>query len=568
MMLLCRVNKAFHKMSMEAILESDILRGVGYWDPMRGRTCWYESKGKRRRIHPVTCHLVDSDSETESESILPSWYTSYPPPQERFFSDSSGDISDEASSEGSISSDWCEDDEESEIGNPVPTDEFWITHLMTRTMGRIKSRPPTRDHFLIKSVAEYIWNCRLGDKVFQSLPTGTEFEDVVRTVCKVVIKYGYTLDRRAFFLSNESKVFGSESFAMNESCPVFRDALITVAVFVEEAALLENILSQEYSHGCPHQDLEKLLLNKKDVGNRLSHYRFPRVSADELAECYPPECVTNLIKLESPVKVAVETGNIHCASIILHSLADHRHELYLGREEIITTVSLPKQVDFLRLAIESGPPLTAYNIVAPSLHDHLWMHSRGEPDTRTKAGVILSKMLETTTDLVVFDLAYKAVLAGYVEEEGVWWTVPPESFGEPADTLSSWGARRLQRAVLDDSPRIVQRLLQLGYSSLSAKSLAESKQVTLDLASYLVINEATQGMRFPDTDRLGRFSVQERFFGGHRRRRKFILKVIRLAIEQRSTEMRRILDAGDDLEGVSGHTSVVAEDDVEAKCAL
>ncbi|KAF5661758.1 altered inheritance of mitochondria 6 [Fusarium heterosporum] len=568
MMRLCRVNKTFQKMSMEAILESDILSRVGYWDPMRGRTCWYESRGRRRGIHPVTCHLVDSDSETESESILPSWYTSYPPPQERFFPDSPGDTSDEASSEASISSDWCEDDEESEVGDPVPTDEFWVMHLMTRTMGRIKSKPPTRDHLLIRKVAEYIWKWRLDNNPLEILPTGALFKDVVHTICEVAVKYGYTVDRRAFFLSNESKTFDHESFVMDETCAVFRDMLITFAVFTNEAAFLENILSREYPDLCPHQDLKKQPLDEKDIEQRPIRYRFPQVSADELADCYPPECGKNLIKLESPVKLAVMTGNIHCASIILRSLVDHRHELYLAREEIITTASLPKQVDFLRLAVESGPPLTAYDIVAPSLSDHLWMHSRGESSTRTKAGVVLSKMLETTTDLEVFDIAYEAVLAGYVEEEGVWWTVPPESFGEPADTLSSWGARRLQRAVLDDSPRIVQRLLQLGYSSLSAKSLTESKQVALDLASYLVINEATQGMKFPDTDRLGRFSVHERFFGGHRRRRKFILKVIRLAMEQRSTEMRRVLDASDDLEGVSGYTSLVAEDGVGAECVL
>ncbi|KAM0340153.1 hypothetical protein ACHAPU_010645 [Fusarium lateritium] len=554
-------------MTIEAILESDILREVGYWDPMRGRTCWYESKGSRRKISPATCVLVDSDSETESECMLPDWYTSYPPPQESFFADSSGDI-DEASSEGNISSDWDEhdeDDEESEVGHPVPTDEFWIMHLTTRTMARIKSKPPTRDHAMMRKVAEYIWKWRLDKKPLKNLPTEAEFEDVVRTVCEVAVKYGYTVNRRDFFLGLQLKPFDHESAVIDESCPVFRDMLITVSIFMNEAALLDNILSRQYSILCPNHSFEMLLLRRNDSEHPPPFlYRYTSPSGAVLAEGRSTKCGNNLLKLEHPLKVAVKTGRLQCASILLQSLADYPQDLYFCREEIITTVSLPQDADFLRLAIESGPPLTAYCIVSPSLHDQLWMHSRGDPSTRTKAGVELSRMLETTSNLEVFDLAHKAVLAGYVEEEGVWWTVPPESFENPADTLSSWGARRLQRAVLDDSPLIVQRLLQLGYSSDSARSLAESRQVALDLASYLVINEATNGMSFPDADRLGRFSVEERFFGGHRRRRKYILKVIRLAMEQRSTEMCRILDASSGFGGMSG----VAEGEFQAKCEL
>jgi hypothetical protein len=236
---------------------------------------------------------------------------------------------------------------------------------------------------------------------------------------------------------------------------------------------------------------------------------------------------------------------MQCASILLKSLAEYRFELTLCRADIITTASLPKQKEFLRLAIDAGPPLTAYNLLIPPLSSQLYLFGRSDPETRSRAGVALSKILETTTDVEVFDLVYAAILAGYNEEERVWWTKRPNTFPYEAHTLSSWGMKRLQRAVRDDCISIVERLFQLGYNLDPNHSLAEANDENRKLVEYLVDSETTRDTALPTAVRNGNVRMVELLFKeGAGRNRRSARKAIYAAIyigSDGDTEMLRVL---------------------------
>ncbi|KAM0185407.1 hypothetical protein ACHAPA_010545 [Fusarium lateritium] len=569
LMRLCRVNKSLRQMATEAILESDILRHAGYWDPIRKITVRYEPK-LRKRHFVCTLGVKDTDSESESGSVLSHGdrYPSMPPDGfEHHLSDDS--VSEEEfDSEGHEESEHEDSDESSKTdysGNSetkqlTPSQDFWIMHLNERTMGRIRSKPPTRDHALLRKVAEYIWQWRLGNSHIQDIPTETEFEDIVRTVCEVAVKFAYIHDRRAFFIGTRKDESESRFTVIDWSCAVFRDALTNVAVFLGDAGLLESILSREYTISCPdhvHADTTSDESNKEPAlfTGRIPHVQ--QVSHHRSAAFKPPECGDSLIRLGSPAKIAVETGNFQFASILLKSLATNHYELSLCRGDIITAASLPEKIDFLRLAIHAGPPLTAYNILLPSLADHLYFSGRSYFDTRSEAGVALSKILETTKDLQVFNLVYDAILAGYNEEEGVWWTKPPKKFSYAAHTLSSWGTKRIQRAVLDDCLPIVQRLFQLGYNLDPNYSPAEASHENRDIVNYMIDSGRTRDTALSTAVRNGNFEMVELLFReGAGRNGKNVRRAIYAAMDigsnggDRSTEMLRVLMNQPGLEGL------------------
>jgi hypothetical protein len=160
---------------------------------------------------------------------------------------------------------------------------------------------------------------------------------------------------------------------------------------------------------------------------------------------------------------------------------------------------------------------------------------------RCRAGIEQSKILETTTNLQFFDLAYDAILAGYTEEEGVWWTTPPRSFPGAADTLSSRGIRRLQRAVVDGCLPIVERLLELGYYVGSTHSLKASEDVTRDLANYLIYNNRARDIRLLNVVQFGNYKLIKYVFRGRLGNRKYVRKSIEIALQQRNLEMLNVL---------------------------
>jgi hypothetical protein len=520
---LCRVNKNFRQMAMEAILESDVLDYVGYWDPIRRTTARYGPEVMKRSFVYTPGHH-DTDTNNASDT-LSHGKTLHPP---------------------------------SETKQLTPNEDFWITHLKTRTMGKIRNKPPTRDHVLLRKVAEYVWQWKLDNNHVQGTPIETKFEDMVRTVCEVAVKYAYIHDRRTFFIGPEMRGCRVKCPVIDESCAVFRDALMNVAVFLDDTDLLESTIWRNYTVLCPYY---RSFANGTSDKNNKDQAPFKRriPCADKALRCWAasfrlPVCGNSLNRLGNPAKVAVETGNMQCASILLKSLAEYHSELNLCREDIITTASVPEQIEFLRLAIDAGPPLTAYNVPMSSFSSRLHMFGRSSLDTRSQAGVALSKILETTTDVEVFDLVYDAILAGYNEEEGLWWTKPLKTFPCAAHTLSSWGTKRLQRAVRDDCTSVVERLFQLGYNLDPNYSLAEANDENRNLVKYLIDSETTRDTALPTAVRNGNVQMVELLFKegagrNHRNVRKAIYAAISIGCNG-DTEMLRVLTSQPCLEGL------------------
>ncbi|PNP82784.1 hypothetical protein FNYG_04015 [Fusarium nygamai] len=145
MLKLCRVSKAFNLMTMEAILESNMLNDVGYWDPIREQTIFYHTVDyDRRSSYPPLPDNVSDDDDTNSEPETPDL--------DRPLSPSLPDGDQEPSQDDKFS----EEELFTSYSSVVPSDDFWIMFLTARTLGRIRSKPPTQDHILLLRVAEHI----------------------------------------------------------------------------------------------------------------------------------------------------------------------------------------------------------------------------------------------------------------------------------------------------------------------------------------------------------------------------------------------------------------------------
>lgn len=571
---------------MEAILESDELRYVGYWDPIRKTTVRYERKVSKRRFD---CTLgnddTDTDNDTDNDSNAGSVSThgnlphSPTPPDDSEHNPSDAAVSEEqewsesgesespgepSEPEDSVESSESDDSDDSSEADDsgteqlTPDQDFWIKLLKARTMGRIRTKPLTLDHVLLKRVAEYIWQWNIDNDSLQNTPSETDFENIVRAVCEVAVKYAYIHDRRAFFIGDKSQGSEVKSTVIGESCAVFRDALLNVAVFLSNTGLLESILSRRYTVLCLDHSVANNTSDENNKHQAPFNPRIPRVekvSRHRSAAFKAPQFGNSLVRLGNPAIVAVRTRNMQCASMLLNSLNGDLPELNHCQEDIITAASLPEQIEFLRLAIDAGPPLTAYNFRLPSLADHLYFHGRSYLDTRSGAGIAISKILETTTDVEVFNLVYDAILAAYNEEEGVWWTKPPKTFSYAAHTLSSWGTKRLQRAVQDDCLPIVERLFQLGYNLDPSHSLVEANDENRDLVKYLIDSEITRDKALPAAVWNGNVRMVELLFKkGAGRNRKNVRKAIYAGIYRGSTgqgtEMLRLVTSQPGLEGL------------------
>ncbi|EGU76877.1 hypothetical protein FOXB_12613 [Fusarium oxysporum f. sp. conglutinans Fo5176] len=524
MLKLCRVSKAFKLVTMEAILESNMLDDVGYWDPVRKQTIFYHTVDyDHRSSYPPLLENVSDDDDTNSEPETPDLDRPLPP--------SPPEVNQEPSKDDTLS----EKELFTSNSSVVPSDDFWVVYLTTRTLGRIRSKPPTRDHVLLLKVAEYIY------QYMQRTSLQIELEDMVRVVCEVAVKHGYIYSHPDFYIKNESPEFDATTLHLDESCGVFRDALAVMAVYLNDISLLEDTLSNEDLILCPFHQKPLSTTDSQPVA--LLSFQTPIPQAGRLIDdeggFRPPKCGKSLSRLANPVKLAVKLDKMECITLLLKSVSNGQRELDLYRKDIVTEVALPEQIDLLRVAIESGRPLTRYRFLAPSIADTIWMNGRTDLFTRSLAGIKLSKMLDTTTNPEVFNLAYDAILDGYSEDEGVWWT---KGFSSGADTLASWGLRRLQRAVLDDCLPIVRRLIGLGYALGPTRSIEDLKDEEPNVVADIINGERTVDVALPIAVKRGNLEMVELLFmAGANRKRKNVRKAMRIAVEQGNLGMLEVL---------------------------
>ncbi|KAF5539373.1 altered inheritance of mitochondria 6 [Fusarium napiforme] len=523
MLKLCRVSKAFKLLTLEAILESNMLDDVGYWDPMRKQTIFYHTADFAPFSYPPLLENVSDDDDTNSEPETPDLDRPLSPPLPE---------GDREQLQHDVLS-------EKKLFTPssslVPSDDFWVMFLTARTLGRIRSKPPTQDHILLLRVAKHIY------KYTQQTFSQIELEDMVRTVCEVAVRHGYIYSHPDFYTKDESPAFDATELQIDESCAVFRDALAAMAVYLSDHTLLEDTLSNEDPILCPFH--YKPLSTADGLPKVLASFQTPIPQAGRLVDnqlgFMPPKCGTSLMRLANPVKLAVQLGEMKCVTLLLTSVSTRERELDVYRMDIITEVTLPDQIEFLRVAIESDRPLTRYRFIAPSIADMMWMNGRTDPSSRSPAGIQLSKMLETTTNLEVFDLVYDAILEGYTEDEGVWWT---HGLSSGADTLATWGLRRFQRAVLDECLPIVRRLVELGYAVGPTRSIEDLKDAEPDVVADIINGERIVDVALPIAVKRGNLEmVKLLFVAGAHKKRKNVRKAMRIAMEQGSQEMLEVL---------------------------
>ncbi|KAF5571364.1 altered inheritance of mitochondria 6 [Fusarium phyllophilum] len=524
MLKLCRISKAFKLLTIEAILESNMLDNVGYWDPMRKQTIFYHMVPfDRPFLYPPLLENVSDDDDTNSELETPDL--------DRPLSPSLPEGDQEQLQHDILS--------EKELltfcSSVVPTDDFWAMYLTARTLGRIRSKPPTQDHVLLLKVAEHIY------QYMQQTSSQIELEDIVRGVCEVAVKHGYIYSHPDFYLKNETPVFDATEFQLDESCAVFRDALAAMAVYLSDNTLLENTISNEDPILCPFH--YRALSTSHGLPKVLASFQTPIPQAGRIVDnqlgFMPPKCGKSLMRLANPVKLAVQLDKMECVTLLMKSVSDRERELDVYRNDIITKVSLPDQIEFLRVAIETGRPLTRYRLIAPSIADMIWMTGRTGLSSRSPAGIKLSKMLETTTNLEVFNLIYDAILEGYNEDEGVWWT---KGLSSGADTLATWGLRRLERAVLDDCLPIVRRLVELCYSLGPTRTIEDLEDEEPDVVVDIINGERTVDVALPIAVKTGNLEmVNLLFMAGGQNKRKNVRKAMRIAMEQGNHEMLEVL---------------------------
>ncbi|KAJ4113887.1 hypothetical protein NW768_011417 [Fusarium equiseti] len=515
MMQVCFVNKAFYQMGMEAIFESDILQDVIYWDPVRRAKVFYE-KIVEDEGYTYPCLLdasTDSDYEDDYD-YLPRYFKAHP--------------------------DEIEDEEELTIESQfIPSNEFWIKFLTARTLGKIRNKPPTEDHVVLKVIAEHMMQYIQ----LQEVPCIETQQDAVRIVCEVAVKHAYIHDRRDFFIGPATSKETLTS--LDETCCVVRDGLLGVAVYVNEPDVFKAIISEKQIVTCPdhQQDSQNCHQTSDTESGHFPIFMYPHVWIDNdwipKSGFQRPECGRSLIRLSNPVKLAVQTDNMTCASIILDNLPENSRERDLVISDIIKVSGTPDKLGWLQYAISSSPTLTKFNVVEPDLQFQLDHFGRTGWETRRHGAKDLSKILDITTSLEVFEVAYKAIMEGYIEEEGVWWTKVTYKHDYGAHNIRSWGTARIHRAVLDDCMPIVKRLVELGYHLGPNHS---SEDLEDEMVQTLVDSEKPRDISLPLAVSRGDMELVQLLFEiGAERNRKNVRKAIWIAMEQDRPDILEVL---------------------------
>ncbi|CEI66181.1 hypothetical protein FVEN_g4420 [Fusarium venenatum] len=520
---LCLINKHFYQMGMEAIFESDILQDAVYWDPVRGTKVFHERIDDDEG-YTYPC-LLDgyNDSEDGEYDELPRYFRAHSPLPENSHDDT------ELFTD-SIDRDF------------IPSSEFCVRYLTARTLGKIRQKPPTRDHVVLKAVAEHMKQYKLD----RDTSCNTTIEEEVEVVCEVAVKHGYIHNRHDFFAGDPLSDDNIPSTCLDETCAVVRDGLVAVAIYSDNSEILRTILAKAQSVTCPDHfadDENNDQTYDKEV-ERLAPFtpwlpHVDRNGANIKRGFGPPDCGRSLIRLANSARMMVQIDKMDCAIILLDSLSGDSREQDFVRHEIISESKTLESVKWLRLAITCGPSLTRYSIILPGLQHELDWLGRTDYSGRKLAAIELSKILDKTKSVDVFDVVYDAIMEGFTEREGIWWTKTSYRDTYAAHTLASWGTARIHRAVLDDCMPLVKRLVELGFHlgpTHSPKDLEDEDVKTL------VNSEKPRDISLPLATSRGDLEMVKLLFDiGAERNGKNVRKAIKIAMEHNNIAILEIL---------------------------
>lgn len=525
MLELCLVNKEFYQMGMEAIFESDMLQNAVYWDPVRGTKVRYEKIIEDEGyIYPFFHDGSIASGDDEEEDELP-----------RYFKPSSA-LSDDYDNNTKLSMNLMDREF-------IPSNVFCVRYLKARTLGQVKKKPPTQDHIMLKAIAERMKQYRLDHNPSCS----TTIEEETQMVCEVAVKHGYIHDRHDFF-TGERRYQDSiiPLSCLDETCAVVRDGLIALAIYLNESDILRTILSKKQLVSClDHLGVQKHIDKSANWEVEMAAPFTPwsptvvRNGASIKLGFEPPECGRSLVRLANSARMVVQIDNMDCAIVLLDSLSNYSPEQDLVRQDIINESKTPEKLKWLRFAVTSGPSLTKYRVVHPGLQHELDWNGRTYYSSRKSAAIDLSKILDKTTSVDIFNVAYDAILEGFNKEEGVWWTKTSYKNSYAAHNLASWGTARIHRAVLDNSMPLVKRLVELGYH---LRPTHFSKDLEDEDVQTLVNSEKPRDISLQLAVSRGDLEMVELLFAiGAERNRKNVRKAMQVAMKQGNLEILDVL---------------------------
>ncbi|KAJ4327246.1 hypothetical protein N0V84_002376 [Fusarium piperis] len=337
--------------------------------------------------------------------------------------------------------------------------KFWVDYLTARVMNKVLTLEPSSEHLWLRAIAQRILEWReeeraRGDRPDWSMKDEDELEDLVRQISRFAAFHGEFNEPVDFYLGlracGESRV---PILVLDESCGLFRDALITVAVYLNEVNFLRERLNADNKITCKHH-----APGEKHKG----HYRPPpfncrsaysnfftqRFDRDPSAREDNPR-----FTFGSPILVAMRLGRVQCLTALIKSLAGFPSELLLCRAEIFREADRLCRIEYMYLAVETDPPFTACPAIRTS---DSWLHTDTPKEYAVK---VLGDFLNKTTSPEVFDLLYPIMTANCQAGKTPYW-----EYYRTNDDFGRWGTKRMYKAAHDGCLPIVKKLVELKFS--------------------------------------------------------------------------------------------------------
>ncbi|UPK90808.1 hypothetical protein LCI18_001743 [Fusarium solani-melongenae] len=334
--------------------------------------------------------------------------------------------------------------------------KFWVDYLTARVMNKVLTLEPSSEHLWLKAIAERILEWReeeraQGDRPNWSVKDEDELENLVRQISEFAAFQGEFSDPLNFYLG--LRTCGEPRVpvpVLDESCGLFRDALLAVAVYLNETTFLHDRLDACSKVTCTHcPPLER----------HKGHYRpapfncHPIYNTERFGRKPSKREDAARFTFGSPISVAMQMRRNECLTALIKSLEDFPSELLLCRAKIFREADRMCNMEYMHLAIEADPPFTACPALRPRDYGFY-------DDTRKEHAVkIFRDFLNTTIFLEVFDMLYPIMTANCQAGKVPYW----DYYGS-GDNFERWGTKRMYKAIRDGSLPIVKRLVQHKFS--------------------------------------------------------------------------------------------------------
>ncbi|KAF5009055.1 hypothetical protein FDECE_4707 [Fusarium decemcellulare] len=428
------VSKEFYAMAMKTLFESDKI--------------FYSDSDSDSEDYGWVCrkHLKHSDDDDSDSEDQPSEYNFVPP------------LADD------------NDDGGLDATERARKNGFWTDYVAARVFDRVNTKKPSYHHLFIRKVAERILKWRTNKRREEgaddaSVKPDAELEPIVHQVSRLAVCFGYDYELEEDFLEatrmNYSHVPGSPP---DESCPLFKNALVSASVYLDEKALLKCLLKNDTTDDVDDDSETESELSDSDRlrttlpwdPRRQGFGRFP-ARDHAWRRC---RCVQTCLWVGSPAEIAVQTGNTECAIVLMRNMPKYSDELDRCKLSMIMEAVRLQKLDFMAMVVETKPPLRPCSRLY-----YMYRHLYG--------------IVETTTDPRVFNLLYPIISKTCKMGEFPWW----QPYGPEFKT---WGTRRLRRAVDDGCLPIVKTLLSFKFKLEQQPMVRAIQKGHEDIVRYFV----------------------------------------------------------------------------------